>query len=646
MYTVISQPGDCLCSIAQREGFSNCGSLRSVPANAPFLDTVLAPGSVVTIPQAWNTYFYAGLATGRRYTIRYFSPIPVPQPTSVRFVRTVITPPADTDAIANIGISRYITRSTDGMGANNWVDDSHRAYDQAACRDVNVFNIDVFDQNAAGADVVALVEAMMPIYAPGGARIGSQRFPAGPERDARSLSVVCSSVNGGSRHRSCYLRLVVDRFDKAVRPLQTVLVSDMVDGGAPETEILDQDIHVRYEYPACPRPAGQRCLLAEQTLPLRRGRSVELRLWILRPVRTGIVGTVANGLDDGGVVTRQSAIDRLQKNVRRIWAQEEIAFVIDRVETVDAPSDMLSISDPQGADSVGQGVIGFTLTLQIVGAQPANHVVAPTAVPAGGSPLQTAQFIKGLVDALGIFGLVCTTSQNPAIDGHVGQSADVLFSHPAGYVTLTQLTPTAQQDTAQKTTVVSIDLNAFEIRATANNAYVGSGMQRCLYKAHATNPQGVNVFVVQSLAGGAAPLAHTLNSQQHLPIQFRPLGGVENCIVISYEAMDPDLDVKPATLAHEIGHALIDNAEHSVDNNAEGSLMNASTSEKVGADGAYDTKRIIDWLVYWHTIVETANPGGPFTVDPPLQAALWIAWQRHSMHGQIANNQRINFQLR
>ena len=645
MYTVMSQAGDCLCSIARREGFSNCGSLRSVPANAPFLDTVLPPGSAVTIPQAWNTYFYAGLATGRRYTIRYFSPVPVPQPTRVRFVRTVNTPPADIDAIPDIGISRYITRSTDGTGANNWVDDTHRAYDQPACQDANVFNIDVVDPNAPGADVVALVEAMMPIYAPGGARIGSQRFPAGPERDARSLSVVCSSVGGGPRHRSCYLRLVVDDYDKRTRPLQTLLVSDMVDGGRPEIEILDQDIHVRYEYPTCALPVGQRCLLAEQTLPLRRGRSVELRLWILRPVRNGIVGTVANGLDDGGVVTRQSAIDRLQKNVRRIWAQEEIAFVIDRVETVDAPSDMLSISDPQGATAGDGGVIGFTLNLHTFAAPVANHVVVPTPIPAGGSPLQTAQFIKGLVDALGIPALVCTTSENPAIDGNVGQSADVLFSHPAGYVTLTQLAP-AQQDAAQQTNVVSVDLNAFEIRATPNNAYAGSGMQRCLYKAHTTNPQGVNVFVVQSLAGGAPPLAHTLNSQQHLPIQFRPIGGVENCIVISYEAMRPDLNFKPATLAHEIGHALIDNAEHSDDDAAEGSLMNASTSEKFKAGGINiydDTKRIIDWPVGWRTIVEAGNPEG---LLPPPPATLEVEVQDLSMHQQVAANQRITFQNR
>jgi hypothetical protein len=261
--------------------------------------------------------------------------------------------------------------------------------------------------------------------------------------------------------------------------------------------------------------------------------------------------------------------------------------------------------------------------------------------------LQTAQFIKGLVDALAIPALDCTTSENPAIDGNVGQSADVLFSHPAGYVTLTQLAP-AQQVAAQQTNVVSVDLNAFEMRATVNNAYAGSGMQRCLYKAHTTNPQGVNVFVVQSLAGGAPPLAHTLNSQQHLPIQFRPIGGVENCIVISYEAMRPDLNFKPATLAHEIGHALIDNAEHSDDDAAEGSLMNASTSQNFGTafGGAYDTKRIIDWPVGWRTIVETANPVGQLVGTPPPTAALWLADQTLSMHGQVATNHRITFQPR
>jgi len=639
MYTVTSQNGDCLCSIARREGFSNCGTLRTTQGNAAYLDGVLPTGSVVTIPQAWDTKFYAGLATGRRYTVRYFRPVAVPQPTTVAFVRTVATAPANGDVIANIGVSRYITRSTDGTGENDWVDDTHRAYDANACRDPNVFNIEVNDPNAAGVDVVAFVEAMMPTYLLN-ARIGSQRFPAGPERTARSLSVVCSSVGGGARHRSCYLRLVVDEFDKAARPKQTLIVSDTVDFGSPEGEILDQDIHIRYEYASCPRAAGERCLLSEQTLPLRRGRSVELQLRILRPNRSGDAA-------DDGVVPRQSALDRLQKNVRRIWAQEEIAFNIAPVETVDAPSHMLSISDPDGALAAGGGQIGFTMTLHTFNAGSANHAVGPLHnIQAGWTPLQTAQHIKAAVDGLQIAALVCTESENPAIDGNAGHSADVLFSYPGGWVELDALTAPQHQDAAQPVAIVQIDINAFMIRANPDNAYAGSGMQRCLYKAFVTDPQGINIFVVQSLGGGAPPLAHTLNSQQHLPVPYRPVAEVENCIVSGHEAMQPDLSVKPATLAHEIGHTLIDNAEHSDDDLAEGSLMTVATSQTFSVQDVYGTKRIIDWNVTWRAVVEVVNPGGPFIAQPSPTAVLWVAHHQLSMHQQVTNNQRINFQIR
>lgn len=650
MYTVISQPGDCLCSIARREGFSNCGSLRSVSANQAFLQGILPPGSAVTIPQSWNAPVYGSLAAGRRWTIRWARPVPVPQPARAAFVRTVATAPADQDAIADIGISRYITRSTDGQGDNNWVDHNHRTYDAASAGDPNTFNIEIVDPNHAGSAVVAFVEAMMPLYGHNGALAGHQRFPAGAERTARSLVVTCDSVNGGPRHRSCYLRLVVDDTDKNARPHQTLLVSDMAGAGHPEVELLDQDLHIRYEYQSCPRAAGDRCVVAEQTLPLRRGRSVRLRPRILRANRTGVVGTQANGQGDDGVIGRQDLLDRVLTHVRRIWAQEEIAFVLDPVETVDAPSDMLAISDPDGATSAGTiagapnpGQIGFTLNLHTLGGGTATPAVGPLPIPGGQTPLQTAQQIHQAVNALQIAGLTCPAPiENPAIEGNPQGSADVLFSFAPGYVTLSNLTAAASQDSAQRAEIVAVDVQSFAVRAGPNNAYAGSGMQRCLYKAFATDPRGVNVFVVQNIAGGAPPLAHTLNSQQHLPAPFRPIPDMENCIVIRWEAMDPDLTKKPATLAHEIGHALMDNAEHSMDDNAEGSLLNAATSQTFG--DTYDTKRIIDWTVHWLAVVEVAaNPHAQFIANPPPGALLWVAREQRSMHGQVAANARIQF---
>lgn len=646
VYIVNSQPGDCLCSIARREGFSNCGTLRSQAANAGILDQVLAPGTPVTIPQAWNTYFYAGLATGRRYTIRWLAPIPVPQPTNVRIVRTVATPPANADAIADIGISRYITRSTDFQGDDSWVDHTHYAHDAPSVADPNTFNIDVDDPNHVGQSVEVYLEAMMPLYAHG-ALAGHQRFPAGAERNARSLTVTCYSVNGTARHRSSYLRLVVDQYDKAARPRQTLLVTDAVAAGAPEVEILDQNIHARYEYAGCPRAAGERCLLSERTIPLRRGRSVELRMRILRANRSGVVGTVANGLGDDGVILRQTALDRIHTHLRRIWAQEEIAFELDRLETVDPPSDMLTFGDATGDPSSGTnaaadapGRVGFTIDLNTIGADVASYVVGPLDVPAGQTPLATAQQVRQAINGLHIGGLNCPAPvANPAIDGHAGRSADLRLSFGPGFVTLRGLTAPPDQDSAQPVEHVAVNINALAIRSGINNAYAGGSMQRALYGAFNNQPQGINVFVVQSLGGGAPPMAHTLNSQHVLGAAYRSLPAVENCIVIGWESMQPNLALKPATLAHEIGHALIDNAEHSTDDDAEGSLMNAATSQNFG--GTYDTKRIISWPVCWYVITETAHAVPPIIMGGALP--LCMTAPQRSMHGMIAANGRIVF---
>ncbi|MCB1033775.1 MAG: hypothetical protein KDD47_08080, partial [Acidobacteria bacterium] len=99
------------------------------------------------------------------------------------------------------------------------------------------------------------------------------------------------------------------------------------------------------------------------------------------------------------------------------------------------------------------------------------------------------------------------------------------------------------------------------------------------------------------------------------------------------------------TLAHEIGHALIDNAEHSNDNLAEGSLMNAATSQSFGVlnNGTFDTKRISDYAFNWLVVVRAANPGGVLMHGYNGVLPLWIAMQTRSMHAFVLTNNRLQF---
>ena len=72
--------------------------------------------------------------------------------------------------------------------------------------------------------------------------------------------------------------------------------------------------------------------------------------------------------------------------------------------------------------------------------------------------------------------------------------------------------------------------------------------------------------------------------------------------------MGADLNVKPATLAHEIGHALMDHAEHPNDGDTScGSLMTAATSESGNGNdrpNSFLTKRIPETAHGWLYIAE------------------------------------------
>jgi hypothetical protein len=651
-YTVTAQAGDCLCSIAIRHGFSNCGTLRSDPANANLLDGPLPPNAQVSIPQPTRaSWFYSSLATGRRWTVRWAQPVAVPQPVEVRIVRTSNLAPSNNDTLQSLGISRYITAAGNLDGSQAWVDDTRRVFDQNSFNDINCFNVEVVDPNVATGDVDVYLEALMPLYGVGGALQGHQRFP-GPERARRSLTVKLSpqpNPNQG-RRRSCYLRLVVDDVDKQARPKQTLLVTDMVDAGHPEVEILDQNIRATYEYSGCPRPVGQRCVLGWHEIPLRRGRSVGVHARILRDQRTGVVGTVANNQGDDGVVTRDDVSRRFLINNRRIYAQEELAFVIHSLETVDRPSQMLAVGDPDGQNASGQngagngtGVVGFTLNVQPFNGNLQAFVVNAGQVQANSTPDQTAQLIEqAALQAVGqnVQGFAVARSQNPAVDGANAGSVDLLFSAPNAFVSIANLTQAAAQDAQQTVAAVEVDLDPFIIGASITNAHVGSPMQRNLYKSFTAQPTRLNLYVVTRL-GGANAIAHTLNSGRRLGLAFQSLPAMENCFCFSVPTMDGQIDTKPANLSHEIGHALMDNAEHALSDNCEGDIMKAATSESF-VNSLYNTKRIHAAQDAWLFIVDQQ----PYDIPPGQNQSLGIRQEMTDMHTAIGQNNRIQFQNR
>src|SRR6185503_14439725 len=329
-YTVRAQNGDTLCSVAIRHGFSNCGTLRTTAANNALLDRPLTNADDVTIPSFRGSWVYTKLATGRRWTVRWAWPRVVPQAATIRIVRKAGVAPTAVAVVNDMGISRFVPRSTNEPGADNWVDHTNYNYSGPSNADPNTFSLEINDPNVATATVRAYLEALRPTFDGHGAVNGHERFAAGAVRTARRLYLTAGQPAhaAANRYWSPELRLVVDNVDRALRPRQTLLVSDLFDaqGAGEEIQILDQDVRAVYELAACPNAEGEKCIVAWHSVPLRRGQNVEIEAWIVRDQADGTG-------NDNGVVTRANVLNRVRRNLRRMYAQEELSFTLRAVAT-------------------------------------------------------------------------------------------------------------------------------------------------------------------------------------------------------------------------------------------------------------------------------------------------------------------------
>lgn len=635
-YVVQAQAGDCLCTIARRHGFSNCGTLRTQAANAGLLGRPLQVGDNVTIPQAWNGWVYPGIATGRRWTVRWAWPVAVPQAAQVRIVRKTAVAPAAAQVQANLGVSRFITRSASANGADDWSTAAQRDYHAGSNGDPNTFSVQVDDPNAAGNQVSVYLEALKPTYDVHRQVTGHVRFQ-GQQRASRRLVVTCEHLGAlaAGRFWSCELRLVVDAADRAQRAGQTLLVSDLFDGaGAGEDiEILDQNVRAVYEYAACPEAVGDRCIVAWHELPLRRGRSVAVEAFVLRQTPDG-------SDQDNGLVTQAAVDGRIRRNCRRVYAQEELTFTLASLTTVDPPCDMLTIADPAGdlasghrqADLVA-GRVGFRITIDPFDHGPAvQHVVAPILVQANDTPLQTAQALAAAIGNIGHLNAVA--SGNAAECGQALGSADVVIHCDNGHASLDQLTQDADQDSAQKVAIARFNVLAVDDEQAASEMRKGGPpMRRQLFKSFVTQPTRISVFVVREARGG-------LTTASLWQVQPRVDALVRNCISMNAGNVDPDLDHIYLTLAHEMGHALTDADHVPMDPALEGSLMNAG--QQLNGQW-YDNKRISGPGIGNHSYEIVSDQGAPVGHAVVPLAHLRLTAVQTTMHTLIGQNGSLAF---
>ena len=597
---VIARDGDTLCGIAMDQGFLNCDPLRADPANSAFLTRALKASDAVTVPDL--TTKTTPTATTKIHTFLKKNAPPV----SIRFVHGSQNKHyLDDSAVTTLNVSNYETDSGGLQGDKQFP--GGFGFDKRGDDDVDTFKVEVVDPSAGGT-ITVLLEALRPILKPDGSIDRHDTFAGVADLADRQLPALeCQQVASGNvAFRSRYLRVVVDDIDLVSG--HVMAVKDMVDTGDPLVEILDQNVRATYTVKAC-NAAANKCQVSV-TAELDRGLKMDLAVRVMRATPTGVVETTVGGAGDDGIVKLADMQKRIQKWVRRCWAQAHIRPTIVTLQTMDLPSDMFTISDATGLPAKGNspgttapGVIGFTISVQRFGKSPDTvHPVAPITVPAGSTPSQTAALIKQQIDALP--GLSATSSPNSPEHGDPDGSCDLMIRDAAsGRITITNVTADASQDEDQNIAAVALTMTV-NFRNGDNDYHVGHPEQRTLVKALDTPGDVVLdiqvVDVIPGLRGFTVPERKSFHADR------QPVSGVKNSIIMEKLSSDSSA-TNPFSLPHEIGHILTDEGLHS---RVTTELMTGSGTDATSS-GVTDSKRILEHVpaaINWD--VQVQNPNG------------------------------------
>jgi len=584
---VTAQDGDTLCGIAMDNGFLNCDPLRAEAANAPFLNRPLAAGDVVTVPDIVVKKSDHTTSQIHKF-LKKNSP-----PVSIRLVHgSPDKPYLQDDTLTALNISNYPT-DKGGLEGNHAFPTGF-GFNPDGHADEDTFKIEIVDPSAGGT-LFANMEALRPFYRPDHTVDHHDTFAGVSDADDRkTVAVHCKQVSSGHvAFRSAYLRLVADQIDNISQ--QTLLITDAVDAGLPEIEILDQKVRATYVVKACNAAGDAKCKVTTD-VPLAAGRAFDLAVRVMRATPTGVVETNPGGPGDDGIVKLADIRKRVQTFVRRCWAQSHIKPNLVTLQTMDLPSDMITVADTTGLPARGTqdaaavpGQIGFTLSVQrFGGGSNSVHNIVPFSVPAGSTPQQTAALIQQSVQ--GIPGVTATVSPNPPEVGDPDGSCDVLFREASGgRITITNLTPLASQDADQKVAAIGLTM-VVNRRNADDNYHVGHPEQRNLVKSLDTPGDVVIDVTVIDAFPSATLMGFTVPELKNLDPDRQPVSGVKNSIIMARRASTAGDEI-PFALAHEIGHVLTDEGRHALSNHE--LMFHITPVNSVSTD---DSKRIVEHL--------------------------------------------------
>ena len=581
--TITATDGDSLCSIAHQNGFGDCTPLRDDPANDFIVNRAtdpaqVNPGDTVTIPDHEEGEEDGATEVEHEFELRG----------RLAFVRLVHGSTnrsvADDDSLTNLNISNYRSnRAGRPDGNRNFPGDSVRRFNANAHRDEDAFKVEALDIRGAG-NLNAEIEALRPTYNAAGVVTGHQPFPT-----PRTLAVVLEQQGSTQRFRSSYLRLVTDDQDKTAIDTQSLLVSDLYDGGDKKVEILDQLVKATYEIPSCPNTP--KCK-SRVTVPVGTDR---------RRLRMN-VHIMNNSVGSGPVVSPDDAERRILVWLRRIYAQMSIApKLVDSIAEVDPPANLVSISNDTGLRARGDGDITFTIDAT---GGITSQVITVTPNPRD-TPITTANALAALVAAP----FVATVTDNPARFDHNPRrrSADIVLTSTGGE----RVTVSAEDsDDARQTVEVGRPTAVNFQEWGDDNWLVGSIEMRSMLKNYDTGDDRFDLFIVDSfidpnLLGAAMMSGHLVDPRRSAISQVKWSAFVE---LRSSAAGDGF----PTVIAHE-GMHVVGEVMHA--QNARRQLMHPTAPPNHNVDVA---KRVRDGAVRYdggrirgfHNLVERMRTQG------------------------------------
>jgi hypothetical protein len=245
----------------------------------------------------------------------------------------------------------------------------------------------------------------------------------------------------------------------------------------------------------------------------------------------------------------RDALAQMRKQLsaaNEIWLQCNLSFGDPAEASMEIvsppPPTLLSISNEDGLPARGGGELRFRVSGRSIG---------PIVTLAGARPLETAQAI---VHELHTRGFYATASENLPTRSGAGGSADVLVHAADGSLVHIDAEPgqALSTDARQSLVIGAVDLGDGLQEFDNMTAQVGSLEERTLIKAlRDDDPRSIDLFVVNQFTGA---------TRQGEAFIADPEGAITNVVLIDRNG----LKHAPLawTLAHELGHVLMDDPLH------------------------------------------------------------------------------------